>query len=486
MRPRMPELYSKLSLISLADIRYEGRLFTFDLQEGIIALASVRSFGTEDRQTKYPIGPQSQVYDYIFFRGSDIKDISVIDNVPALSNDPAIMQISLPPSLGGGLSPPTQFVGQFTQPVAGQLQYTQYHQIAGSTDSAQALINNSSELSPPPMTAAIGSEMIHLSNQVKDQDSILDVIGVSQQNASSSGILAVEGQRMRPTADQGTQQMSAVGRGSRQQRDSCRGSSSGAGDQKQQPNRNRTSNRQRYPSGGADTAPGPQQHQQSQDQNAQHQQGQGHHNQPSQWYGRSGRRGRPRGSGRGFLHQNKNTLKFDNNYEFIQPNTKFEELRSQLEKTKISDGDRKTENAEVEKKDGLGNETGAGEAELEDKGFAGYDKKKSFFDSISCEAGKRSMGRSQRTDSRTERKVYKETHGFGMAQRGAWRGRTGWRHQPHHNPQYKPWRPMRGGRGRTNPSDPNVNANESCQPRNHAPDVNSASNEAQQPVALRL
>lgn len=61
----------------------------------------VRSFGTEDRETQYPVPAQNQVYDYILFRGSDIKDIRVINNVahPQPLNDPAIMQLSVPPSL---------------------------------------------------------------------------------------------------------------------------------------------------------------------------------------------------------------------------------------------------------------------------------------------------------------------------------------------------------------------------------------------------
>lgn len=40
MAQGMPELGSKISLISKADIRYEGRLFTVDPQECTIALAS--------------------------------------------------------------------------------------------------------------------------------------------------------------------------------------------------------------------------------------------------------------------------------------------------------------------------------------------------------------------------------------------------------------------------------------------------------------
>lgn len=40
----MPEIGSKISLISKADIRYEGRLYTVDPQECTIALASGKFF----------------------------------------------------------------------------------------------------------------------------------------------------------------------------------------------------------------------------------------------------------------------------------------------------------------------------------------------------------------------------------------------------------------------------------------------------------
>lgn len=56
-----------------------------------------------------------------------------------------------------------------------------------------------------------------------------------------------------------------------------------------------------------------------------------------------------RGRGRGFIPRGagKNTLKFDNDYDFEQANTEFEELRSQLAKTKISEGDAKPDAAPV-------------------------------------------------------------------------------------------------------------------------------------------
>lgn len=62
----------------------------------VLLSLTVRSFGTEDRETQYPIAPQSQIYDYILFRGSDIKDIRVVNNSMPHPTDPAIMQMQLP------------------------------------------------------------------------------------------------------------------------------------------------------------------------------------------------------------------------------------------------------------------------------------------------------------------------------------------------------------------------------------------------------
>lgn len=129
----------------------------------------MRSFGTEDRETQYPVAPQSQVYDYILFRGSDIKDIRVLNNVPSLPNDPAIMQMSVPPSLGGPGAPPPQFP-QYSHPVVGQQQFPQYHPMAGFPGVHASLGKTSelsAELAPQPFAQPIGSGLHH--NQVKDQ-----------------------------------------------------------------------------------------------------------------------------------------------------------------------------------------------------------------------------------------------------------------------------------------------------------------------------
>lgn len=64
----------------------------------------MRSFGTEGRKADpaEEIPPSDQVFDYIVFRGSDIKDLHVIDapqaSVPAskpqIPNDPAILGVN--------------------------------------------------------------------------------------------------------------------------------------------------------------------------------------------------------------------------------------------------------------------------------------------------------------------------------------------------------------------------------------------------------
>jgi protein LSM14 len=115
MSASLPYLGSKISLVTLADIRYEGILYTINTDESTIALQNVRSFGTEGRRT--PSVPASdEVYEYIIFRGKDIKDLTVLEEAPrspraAVLADPAIVTVNTKPfqqqpSIGGPRRPP--------------------------------------------------------------------------------------------------------------------------------------------------------------------------------------------------------------------------------------------------------------------------------------------------------------------------------------------------------------------------------------------
>lgn len=115
----IPYIGSRISLISKSEIRYEGTLYTIDTAESTVALqngkprplvqpcaalfgvlltlaSTVRLFGTEDRHPEGGgfVAASPEVYEYIIFRGSDIKDLHVIETQPApVMQDPSIMQV---------------------------------------------------------------------------------------------------------------------------------------------------------------------------------------------------------------------------------------------------------------------------------------------------------------------------------------------------------------------------------------------------------
>jgi len=82
--------------------RYVGTLVEINSEQSTVALEDVRSFGTEGRRSgEDEIPPSAAPYEYIIFRGSDVKDLRIEEAPketkpapPPVPNDPAILGVS--------------------------------------------------------------------------------------------------------------------------------------------------------------------------------------------------------------------------------------------------------------------------------------------------------------------------------------------------------------------------------------------------------
>jgi len=362
----VPYLGSKISLISKSEIRYEGILYTIDTKDSTVALSKVRSFGTEDRPTDRPVAPRDEIYEYIIFRGTDIKDIRVCQPPKphptlegGLPNDPAIVQHSASSTMSSNAA-----VGSQKQPAPiGSGGSSSYGPI-GSTTFSQAAPG-------PPFPSG------NVPAQPQNPSPVMDMLNHNSRPSSASPAQLSTGESKSPNNLEG--RPSQRGRG---------GGSSG------------------FYRGGR---------------------GRGVNQGGNQGYrGRGGGRGgfQP---GRPTANPKKETLKFEGEYDFDKANEEFKEVLEKLQKSSIesksANGDADTPATELEE----------GEVEPENHESSPvpeqfYDKKKSFFDSISCEATEKSKaGPRQRQDRNAEFKLNKETFGVaGGRGRGGFYNRRGY------------------------------------------------------------
>ncbi|KAF3941247.1 hypothetical protein ABW19_dt0208736 [Dactylella cylindrospora] len=105
---------SRISLISRSDIRYVGTLHQIDSENSTVGLENVTNHGTEGRceDPTNEVEGTDEIYDYIVFRGSDVKDLRMEAPEPtpkppqpqSFPNDPAIINAQRPAGY-----PPQQF-----------------------------------------------------------------------------------------------------------------------------------------------------------------------------------------------------------------------------------------------------------------------------------------------------------------------------------------------------------------------------------------
>lgn len=395
--------------------------------------------------TDKPVAPRSEVYEYIIFRASDIKDLLVEDppTSPGLS-DPAIIQavrlsflcnphdldnnvVVIEQQSVGGTAASTSFPSPTSYGAPGSGSPS----VAGLIGSASsAPVSSPGQRPGVPVSVSqeqTGNKSRASGGQLSNVLAAGSTGGVSNRavgsnRASGRTSPGVVGTRGKSPSDQRQRQPrdGSGGRGGdRPQRsfNDRRGDDNnrsvggqgwrGYGQQNQQRDQ-----RQRQGQGFQDRRP----------RDSQQQQFRGG-NQRSDWPGSRPHR-QNQDSSRGENRPPPRTrppmldVRKLEEFDFEKANAEFVELTKEVEDLKISDDKKTSEGDAQDSKDTKESISDAAVIET-------YNKTKSFFDSISCESIERSKGNNNRVDRRQERKQNTETFGVAGIYNRNWRGRGG-------------------------------------------------------------
>lgn len=377
MAQQTPYIGSKISLISKLNIRYEGILYTVDANESTIALAKVRSFGTEDRPTPNPVAGRDDVYEYIIFKAKDIKDLIVCDTPKP------VMELS------GGLA---------YDPAIITVSENRTAAITAVKNALNALSEGSSRSDTPnrvsPSVEAVSSALSRAPGTGRSQRGTTAAGQYpGDQSKNRGGFI----QQIHPPYHANSNAMHMIG-------------SNRPPPIQLPPNYNNVppAGTQNYYSnyrGGAG----------------------GQRDYYTRGFG--GQRG-GRGGAAGKPMQKEKQIKFESDYDFEKANEQFQETLSsitkEMKKTTLDDNGSDKSSGTGEKKSVPKEETGVAEEQiLEEAPF--YDKSRSFFDRISCESLEKQEGKQAKLDWRKERETNQETFGHSAVRSLAFRRGRGMR-----------------------------------------------------------